>query len=375
MELTRKDQVLKGIVEEFVKTAAPVGSKTLLEKYDLNCSSATIRNTMVALEKEGLIEKTHVSSGRVPSAKGYQYYLNYLDESSMMNNIDMEFQREFKQIFDSKTRSVEEVLSKSCEMLSELTNTATMVLGPKAEEEHLVSIQLLKLAENTCMGIFITDSGYIEKQTFVLPKNSSFTFEVACSAVKVLDQRLNGTKISELRGKMDSLAPLLTKSFGSSGEFLLKTLLEALIGFARKRFVVYGKKNLLALPEFSDDSQAFLNAIDALEDPTSIEHDISHNDDLGSVKVGFTNGQHGDLAIIKKPINGRDEIAVVGPKRMDYKKILSALEYVVFMINRYFADDASTSALVPISEPTEIKQPKNNKKSTKSKGRGKEVSK
>lgn len=374
MELTRKDKVLKGIVEEFVKTAAPVGSKTLLENYDLKCSSATIRNTMVELEKEGLIEKTHVSSGRVPSAKGYQYYLNYLDESSMMNNIDMEFQREFKQIFQNKTRSVEEVLSKSCEMLSELTNTATMVLGPKAEEERLVSIQLLKLSENTCMGIFITDSGYIEKQTFVLPKDGSMTFTAASSAVKLLDERLNGTKISELRSKLTSLSPILTKSFGSSAEFLLQSLLEAIVGFAKKRFTVYGKKNLLSLPEFSDDSQAFLNAIDALEDPSSIEHDISHNDDLGSVRVGFTNGQHGDLAIIKKPIYGKDEIAVVGPKRMDYKKVLSALEYIVYMINRYFSSDVNNTALIPVSEPTEITQSKTTKK-TKSTKKRKEANK
>ena len=357
MNLTRKDLVLKCIVEEFVKTASPVGSKTLLEKYSLNCSSATIRNTMMELEKEGLIEKPHVSAGRVPSAKGYQYYLDHLDESALMNSVDMEFQREFKRALDSKTQSVEEVLSKSCEMLSELTNMATVVLGPKADEEHLVSVQLLQLSEKTAMGIFITDSGYVEKKTFVLP-NTGLSFAACSSAVKLLDQRLSGSKISELQSKARLLAPVIAKNFGQSGEFLMKAFLEALVGFAKKRFTVYGKKNLLSLPEFSEDSQAFIQAVNALEDPTSLEHGISHNDDLGTVKVGFTNGQHGDLAIVSKAVNDHDQIAVVGPKRMDYKKILSALEYVVFMLNRYFGKNSTDTALVPVSEPEEVKPTK-----------------
>lgn len=364
MNLTRKDLVLKGIVEEFVKTAEPVGSKTLLSKYPLNCSSATIRNTMKELEEEGLIEKTHVSSGRVPSAKGYQYYLDHLDESALMNTVDMEFQREFKRVLDAKTQSVEDVLSKSCELLSDLTNTATMVLGPKADEEKLISIQLLKLTETTAMGIFITDSGYVEKKTIVLPK-TGLNYEAANAAVKLLDQRLYGCKISELQNKAKLLSPVIAKTFGSSREFLLKTFLETIVGFAKKRFTVYGKKNLLSLPEFSDDSEAFLQAVDALEDPTSLEHNLSHNDDLGNVKVGFTNSKHGDLAIVSKAINSKDQIAVVGPKRMDYKKILSALEYVVFMLNRYFGNDENINALVPVSEVQEVKMKSKGKSAKK----------
>ena len=277
-----------------------------------------------------------------------------------MNTVDMEFQREFRQVLDSKTQSVEEVLSKSCEMLSELTNMATVVLGPKADEEHLVSVQLLQLSSSTAMGIFITDSGYVEKKTFVLP-NTGLSFSACSSAVKLLDQRLSGTKISELQNKARLIAPVIAKNFGQSGEFLMKAFLEAIVGFAKKRFTVYGKKNLLSLPEFSEDSQAFMQAVDALEDPTALQRNLSHTDDLGSVKVGFTNGQHGDLAIVTKAINDRDQIAILGPKRMDYKKILSALEYVVFMLNRYFGQSSSDTALIPISEPEEVKPNKAHK--------------
>lgn len=366
MDLKRKDLILKCIVEEFVKTAEPVGSMTILKNYHLDCSSATIRNTMVQLEKEGLIEKTHVSSGRVPSAKGYQYYLDHLNEENLLSSVDMEFQREFKRAIENKAHSVEDIMSKSCQMLSELTQMATVVLGPRADEERLVSVQLLKLNEDQVMGIFVTDSGYVEKKTFVL-KNIGLNFQAASAAVDMLNSRLAGTRISEIGEKAESLLPIVVKQVGLSGQVIVKAFVEALTSFARKRFTVYGKKNLLALPEFADDADAFLSAIDALEDPSKLQHDMTRQDDLGNVSVGFTSENNGDLAIVTKPVNGKDKIAVVGPKRMDYRKVLSALEYVVFMIDKYLSGRSTNeNALVPVSPPENVVI----RKTTKAKKKG-----
>lgn len=353
MDLKRKDLILKCIVEEFVKTAQPVGSATILKDYHLDCSTATIRNTMVQLEKEGLVEKTHVSSGRVPSAKGYQYYLDHLNEENLLSSVDMDFQREFKRALESRTHSVEDVMSKSCQMLSELTNMATVVLGPRADDERLVTVQLLQLNEDQVMGIFVTDSGYVEKKTFVL-KNTGLSFETASAAVEMLNNRLSGSRISELAEKTESLMPILVKQVGQNGKAIVQSFVEALMSFARKRFTVYGKKNLLALPEFADDADAFLSAIDALEDPNKLQHQMTRQDDIGNVSVGFTSESNGDLAIVSKPINGKDKIAVVGPKRMDYRKVLSALEYVVFMLDKYLGSQESDTALVPVSPPENI---------------------
>ena len=113
MGLTRKQTLLKLIVEDFIKTAEPVGSNYLIQKYNLNISSATIRNEMNALEKEGLLEKTHTSSGRVPSNEGYKYYIENLRNSQIDENV----KNEINTIF-SKTASVDEVLKESCEILS-----------------------------------------------------------------------------------------------------------------------------------------------------------------------------------------------------------------------------------------------------------------
>ena len=371
MKLDRKDEILKYIVEEFIQTAQPVGSKTLIEKYNLKWSSATVRNTMSELEKEGMIEKPHVSAGRVPSAKGYQYYLDHLDSSSLMNSVDMEFQREFQNVLKSKSRSVEDVISKSCEMLSEMTNMATVVLGPKVSNEVLVSIQLVKLTDKTALGIFITDSGYVEKKTFVLNPNDGITLQQLSSAMSMLNDRLAGTRIDELESKVKALMPIATKMFGKGGDIIMQAFLEALVSFTRKRYEVYGEKNLLSLPEFSNNKESFMNAFEALKNPTTLEKNFSEKDDLGNVNIAFTNENKGDFAIVSKQFNGKDQLAVVGPKRMDYKKVLSALEYIVYMLDRYyFANTPQGASLIPVSpvEDVTVEKPVRKKKATIKKG-------
>ncbi len=366
MKLERKEEILKAIVEEFIRTAQPVGSEALLKKYQLKCSSATIRNAMAELEKDGYLEKTHVSSGRVPSSKGYQYYLEKLDNSSMMTTVDIEFQREFQHILKNKSKSVEDVLSQSCEILSEMTKMATVVLGPKANDEKLVSVQLLKLSDNSAMGIFITDSGYVEKKTFVIDSKNANSYETLKNAVSLLNDRLSGTPISELEEKARLLKPIASSLFGKEGDLVIQAFMETLLSFTKKHYQVYGQKNLLNLPEFSNDINSFLSAVETLEDPTSLQKNLSENDNFGFCNVGFTNENKGDFAIISKAVNGKDQIAVVGPKRMDYKKILSALEYVVYMLNKYyFSSTGSGTSLVPVSPISDESEVKTNKKTTK----------
>ncbi len=369
MKLERKEEILKCIVEEFIRTAQPVGSETLLKKYQLKCSSATIRNAMAALEKEGYLEKTHVSSGRVPSSKGYQYYLEKLDSSSLMPSVDMEFQREFQEILKNKSKSVEDVLSQSCEVLSEMTKMATVVLGPKANDERLVSIQIVKLTSNSAMGIFITDSGYVEKKTFVIDSKKPGAYETLKNAVALLNDRLSGTPIAELEEKARALKPIAVSLFGREGDLVMSAFLETLLSFTKKKYQVYGRKNLLNLPEFNNDIDSFLSAVDTLEDPSKLQKNLSENDNLGFCNVGFTNENKGDFAIISKAVNGKDQIAVVGPKRMDYKKILSALEYVVYMLNKYYFSSGTGASLVPVGEVKEMLPEPGTKKSTKTTSR------
>lgn len=350
MKLERKEEILKCIVEEFISTAKAVGSETLQEKYNLNCSSATIRNAMSELEKDGLIEKTHTSSGRVPSAKGYQYYLEKIDNSAV-TTVDMEFQNRFQQILKDKTKSVEEVLSQSCDILSDMTQMATVFLGPKAYDEYLVSLQLIKISESTAMGIFITDSGHVEKKTFVLNEEKA-SFSLLQDAVKLLNDRLAGTKIIDLNSKAAAIRPICMQMFGKEGSIVMDAFFETLLSFSKDKTEVHGRKNLLSLPEFSNNQEALLKALETLEDPDLLERKIVHKEDLGDAKVGFTTEGTGEMAVVSRNL-GKDHLAVVGPKRMDYKKIISALEYVVYMLSKHFFQKEESTSLVKIPETNE----------------------
>ena len=219
MGLTRKQTLLKLIVEDFIKTAEPVGSNYLIQKYNLNISSATIRNEMNALEKEGLLEKTHTSSGRVPSNEGYKYYIENLRNSQIDENV----KNEINTIF-SKTTSVDEVLKESCEILSHMTNLASVVLGPSADEERLVSIQLVPINSFTVTAIFVTDKGYVENKTFNL--KGDLNIEDIKQCVSLLNERLKGTKVSLLVEKMSNIKPILSEyitNYNFIYDLLIKT--------------------------------------------------------------------------------------------------------------------------------------------------------
>ena len=143
MKLTnRQIKVFKTIVEEFTRTAEPVGSRTLMNLLDFNVSSATLRNEMAALEELGLLEKTHTSSGRVPSSKGYRYYVDHL----MVKHIEPKMMNALQTVFNSRNASMEEVVRQSCDILSQMTNLTSMALGPDARYQTLQHISLIPLS-------------------------------------------------------------------------------------------------------------------------------------------------------------------------------------------------------------------------------------
>ena len=162
--MTRRDEILKLIVEHYIRTAEPVSSKTLQEEYGLEVSTATIRNDMNALEKDGLLEKNFASSGRVPSEQGYRYYVQNLRSGE----VDGSAKRALQTILSTKTKSVEEVLRESCEILSSMTSLASVVLGKKAEEERLASMSVVPINGHSATAIFVTDRGYVENKTFLI---------------------------------------------------------------------------------------------------------------------------------------------------------------------------------------------------------------
>lgn len=335
MSLTRSDLILKLIVEYFIKNAQPVGSQTLIDEYKLNYSSATVRNEMYALEKMGLIEKPHTSAGRIPSSKGYKHYCENLRDKTVDENIKYSLQN----ILSQRVQSVEEIIRASCEIISHMTNLVSVVIGPDEKTESLISVQLIPISENTFTAVFVTDSGYVENKTFIAPKSLNSKELVEC--VNMLDKRLKGTPIPELIDKMESLKPLI-QDYVVANDLVYQAILETLVKFTSDRLSLYGKDELYSHPEFKNDADALLRVLKMLDDVSVFKDANNESNRLSDdvmVKIGDVNGNP-DVSVVTAKIKisgeGENTIALVGPRRMDYEKAISAIEYLVEELNKHF---------------------------------------
>ena len=333
MELTRKEKILKLIVEDFIKTAQPVGSNTLIEKHKLSISSATIRNEMNQLEKDGMLEKTHTSSGRVPSTKGYKYYIEHLRTTT----IDEKIKNQLTDVFDTSS-SVEEIMSKSCQILSHMTNLASAVLGPGANEEKLVSVQLVPLSDTVVTAIFVTDKGYVENKTFVM--NGKAELNDVKKTIEILNDRLVGTKVSELVPKLEGIEPIIS-DYITDYTFIYNALLRTFYEFSSKRKEFYGKENLIHQPEFENDPNELKKIFGLFEGSDNLERLIDESNSNLLINCGEIDKNFDDVSVVSKEIiaNGENigRIAVIGPTRMDYSKVLNNLDYVAQRIMEHLS--------------------------------------
>ena len=335
MALTRSDTILKYIVEYFIKNAQPVGSQTLIEEYKLPYSSATIRNEMFALEKMGLIEKTHSSSGRVPSAQGYRYYCEKLRDGS----VNEQLKNSIQTVLDQKVKSIDAVIKESCEILSHMTNLVTVVMGPDENKEKLASIQMVQISENTITAIFVTDKGYVENKTFIVPDNLKAGEIVNC--VSLLNDRLKGTPIVDLVEKTEALKPVLN-DYIVGHDLVYQALLETFMRFASDRLSLYGRDELFAREEYKNDAQKLEQVFKLLNDQQllkEVKDEIKKDEEGRIIRIGDIEGNP-DVSMVTAKIDLGDEgnraITLLGPTRIDYDQALSALEYIAQTLTDYF---------------------------------------
>jgi len=333
--MNRRDKILKLIVDHFIKTAQPVGSQTLIDEYHLDYSSATIRSEMNALESDGYLEKTHTSSGRVPSSKGYRYYVDNLREKSL----DEEIKHRIQTVLDHKVQSAEEVIKESCEILSHMTNLVSVVLGPNASEEKLVSLQIIPISERSATAVFVTDTGYVENKTFSIGEKIKIDDVQSC--VKILNDRLSGTPISGLVGKMQAIKPLISDLIVGH-DILYQAMLETFLRFASDRLSLYGREQLFEQPEYSHDINKLKKMMQMLNSPNMIRDITALNNDELTIHIGEDDNEMEDVAVIsakvKVPGHKEGSIAILGPRRMDYAKVINYLEYVVETLEKHFED-------------------------------------
>lgn len=343
MLTARQLLIFKCIVEEFVETADPVGSKTLMAKYQLPYSSATIRNEMSFLEEYGYLEKTHTSSGRVPSVAGYRFYVETLEQKDVDESIDDGIKNQIAQIFSDRHRSLNDIIQESCEMLSELTHLTSVVLGPNSGEDTLQRITVVPLDNNRVTTIIITNQGHVENKVFEILDDVNMEDLISC--VNVMNDLLIGTPINQVVFRLErDVKPVLSAKIKEHEE-LFNAFLEAFVKFASSNVYFSGKENMLYQPEYNDVNKlrrivsAFENAQvwNALA-PLSLEDGVT-------VKIGTDSpiDEINDVSVIsasfKTGENSKGSISVIGPTRMPYEKVVSLVEYISKSIETAFFDD------------------------------------
>ena len=326
----RRIEIFKAIVDEYIRTAEPVGSKTLQQKYKLPYSSATIRNDMQVLEEMGYLEKTHTSSGRIPSTAGYKFYCENLLKDS---NIDKKMEVAIRSAFDASNLNVQEAVEQSCQILSEMTNMTTGAVGPDSSSQRLEHIKLFPIDDQNAVAVFITNTGHTETKNFHFERAISIKDIETCT--DVLNQRLKDVPVSELVQRMEELKPELGQVV-EQHDVLFTAFVQAFVKFASENVYFSGKDKMLYQPEFEDISK--LKKLMSVLDDTSKWKELNNSEH--AVTVTTSKGAEltwvNDVAIVRSTFHvNKDEkgqLMVVGPSRMNYERVVSMLDYVAQMI-------------------------------------------
>lgn len=319
----RQKELLKLIVEDYIKTARPISSNSLCKI--LNCSSATIRNEMALLEEIGLIEKTHISSGRIPSEKGYRYYVDNIMKPKELTGEDV---LKLQQVFQNKSLVLTDAISKSMEIISEITNYTAVILGSTSADNRLTKVEVVPVSDNQLVAIVITDKGHVQHKNIMLQE--SVALEEVKQTVDLINKLVVGVPIDEVSITLEYQVKPIIANYVKQHEVLYNAFYNAFSDFANASNVqMSGKKNILMQPEF-DNTEKIKQILDKFDDKKII-NSIKEDDNGINIYIGSENDIDEDLTVVKTKYNNNVEegtIALIGPKRMEYDHVVTLLNYI-----------------------------------------------
>ena len=323
MITNRQKDILKFIVEEYVKTVKPVSSNVICEH--LNCSSATIRNEMVILEELGFLEKNHYASGRQPSETGYKYYVENLMTPKDLTGEDM---LKLQTIFHNQTLVLSDAIEKSLQLITELTNYTSVVLGKTSSENRLKKVEVISLEKYKVLTMLITDKGYVEYKNLYLPNTD---IEEVIKTVNLINKMIAGTPINEINEKLEYDVKPIIGQYVKQHEVLYNAFYDAFASFTNKASDIHftGKNNFLKQPEFNNIEKVkeLLNKFDDVETISEMEEQKNGI----NIYIGKESELSDDVSVIKTKYNYDGEegtIAFIGPKRMEYERVVNLLNYI-----------------------------------------------
>lgn len=322
----RQINILDALIRLYTSSGHPIGSKTIMTETAIDASSATIRNELSFLEKLGFIQKTHSSSGRVPSMKGYRYYIDHLVKPQEVAKDKLQI---INEVLGNHVRQMDDIMNQSAKLLSDLTSYTAIVLGPKAESSRLTGFRLVALNDNLIMAIVQTDGGLIENKVFRLPKpiDESDLVKVA----NIFNQHLIGLPLMEVARKLEQDIPFLIRKYASNAMDMYLSLESAFNASAEDRYHVSGKMNLLDFTEDMDKQQ--LKSLYSLLDNKgnlNVLIDPIHEDFVVKIGDEFDNELFTNFSLVTAAYqvsgHGRGILAVLGPTSMSYDETFGVLD-------------------------------------------------
>lgn len=329
---SRKIKILQAIIDDYISTAEPVGSRTIAKKYDLGISSATIRNEMADLEEMGYLEQLHTSSGRKPSNKGYRLYV---DKLMLIPKLSVEEESLIKnKILNATMYEIDKIVKQATTLLSDLTKLTCIVRTPSVNKSSLKSLQLISIDPLNVLTVIITDTGLIKNSIIKLKKPVLSDDLIRIN--NLLNYRLKGLTIEDINLKVINI---IKNDLGDNDEIfnaMIPELYETL-NVEDNNVYLEGTTNIFNYPEYNDIDRAkqFLSLVD---DEENIRKFLTTKGSI-SVKIGdenFVNGAN-DCSVISatysyggKPIG---TIGVIGPTRIPYSKVISIISKVIVELN------------------------------------------
>ncbi|MDF2645303.1 MAG: hrcA [Paenibacillus sp.] len=324
----RQRMILSAIIDDYVRSAEPIGSRSISKRGNVGFSPATIRNEMSDLEEMGYLEQPHTSAGRIPSHKGYRYYVDHLLQHGTLHNNDL---NSMKGAFAERIQEMEGVIQHVAGMLSSLTNYTSIVLGPEVFSTTLKHLQIIPLSETTAVAIIVMNTGHVENKTVSIPEGIRMS-DIE-KVVNILNAKLKNVPLIEFKSRLyNEISSELSKYVNGYQE-LLAVVESVLQSNEKDRVFLSGMTNMLTQPEFKDVDKV-KSIFDLLEEaPTLIKLFTSSNEGI-EIKIGAENSIEAinncslitaSYSIGDKPLG---TIGILGPTRMEYGRVISLMEHL-----------------------------------------------
>ncbi|MBT9176706.1 MAG: Heat-inducible transcription repressor HrcA [Firmicutes bacterium] len=330
----RKRQVLFAIVQDYIQTAEPIGSRTIAKRHSLGVSPATIRNEMADLEELGFLAQPHTSAGRIPSDRGYRFYVDAMEVLPVLTAVEAEI---VKRQLGSILRGQQMMLDALARLVSSLTNYTSIVIGPQPHQARLKLMQVIPLDENRAVLMLVLDTGMVANEVLTLPQGlAMYDLLAFCNYVNL---NLAGTSLRKLKAMHFEAYAGQFHAGAQAVEQAMDSLIAGLSRSEGDRVVLGGATNIMNQPEFRDIAK--LRAIMRVLD----EHELvlrlvtSAPSTSASVSIGAENAIEAlrDCSLITATyrLSGGQtgHISVLGPTRMEYARVIALLNYVTKLVS------------------------------------------